>query len=260
MTGARNARNVILIDVTCGRYGRTMAAQLPGAMLVDFTQTSPGECTRLLSRADVVVVGVWRDDGSHTAPLVTWLRRCDPRITIYVCDNGTRAGSLPIRAFAVAGADDLVSLCSTTELRPVIDTISKRQSAPTPAQELRELHAALPRGTASNVALHCVRNSVLMRTEADVARWFGVTVQTLNNQLRSIAMPSAGVCIRCGVEFHRAELERRGDFSREELARRLALPSAAAMRSRRNRLVQALRRTKERGAVLERLLRPADGA
>ena len=122
------------------------------------------------------------------------------------------------------------------------------------------MHATLPKGTASIVALHCVRNSVLMRSESDVARWFGVTVQTLNNQLRSIAMPSAGVCIRCGVEFHRAELLRRGDLTREELARRLELPSAGAMRSRRKRLVHTLRRTKERGALLERLLVQVENA
>lgn len=254
MTGAGNTRNVIPIDVTCGSYGRTMAGQLPGALLVNLSQTSPGECTRLLSRADAVLVGVWHEDGLHTAPLVTQLRRCDPRITIYVCDNGTVSGNLPIRAFAVAGADDLVSLCAATELRLLVRTIETRRRAPTPAQELRELRAALPKGTASTVVLYCVRNSVLIRTEGEVARWFGVTIQTLNNQLRSIAMPSASVCICCGVEFHRAELMRRGDLTREELARRLDLPSAGAMRSRHSRLVNALRRTKERGALLERLL------
>lgn len=149
MTGARHGRDVILIDVTCGAYGRTMAAQLPDAMLVNFSQTPPGEYTSLLSRADVVLVGAWRDDGSHTGPLVGWLRRCNPRITIYVCDSGTFTGSLPIRALAVAGADDLISLCAATELRSVVDAIERRRSAPTPTQELRELRAALPKGTAS---------------------------------------------------------------------------------------------------------------
>jgi hypothetical protein len=207
----------------------------------------------------VAIVGVWRDDGAHTAPLVAMLRRRDPRITIYVCGTGVDLARVPVRAFAVAGADDLVTITSSSDITNLVEAIRKRRNRPAPAQELQQLTSKLPQGVPAVVALHCVRNGVSIRHEDRVARWFGVTVQTLNNQLRSIAMPPAGVCIRCSVEFHRAELLRRGDLTREELARRLDLPSAGAMQSRRSRLLNALRRTKERGALLERLLALAEG-
>ena len=258
--GARIARDAVVIDRSCGSYSRSMAAMLPSASVVDFANASPDECTRWLSGADVAIVGVWRDDGAHTAPLVAMLRRRDPRVTIYVCGNGVDLSRVPVRAFAVAGADDLVTITSSSEITNLVEAIRKRRCTPAPARELQQLTSKLPRGVPAVVALHCVRNGVSIRNEDQVARWFGVTVQTLNNQLRSIAMPSAGVCIRCGVEFHRAELLRRGDLTREELARRLDLPSAGAMQSRRSRLVNALRRTKERGALLENLLVPADDA
>ena len=254
VSGAHHAADVVLIDASCGSYGRTVAAQLSGAAVVNFAQVSPVESARALAGADVVVVGAWRDDWTHTAPLVAMLRRCDPRVTIYVCTNGIEPARVPLRAFAVAGADDLVVISQAAGMRQVIEAIQRRRDTPTPGRELHALRAALPGSTAAIVALHCVRNGTLIRTDAQVAWWFDVTVQTLNNQLRGIAMPSAGVCIRCSVEFHRAELLRRGDLSREELAQRLQLPSAGAMQSRRNRLFNALRRTKERGALLQRLL------
>ena len=250
-------RNVdVLVDEGCGDLWagieRALAAQRP--MRVDVNHLLNQRETAILARASVLILGPRAADGASSVLLIRRLRSISPRIPIYVCTAPSADSYLHLRQFSIAGADDLMTLVVASDFRELADTVRARTMAPPPERELDVVTAGVPASEQRTLALHCLRNGHRRSLEGEVARRFQVTIQTVNHQLHTIGLPATGVLMRCGRQYHAFELERRGIRSREEIARRLGVASASALRMQRSRVRRTLAREGARGAVLLSLL------
>lgn len=212
----------------------------------------------ILSTSAVLLVGTRTSDGAPSTIAMEQIRRIDPRLAVYVCIPSQVAltGGLRSCEFVRSGADDVVALDGRGEFDRLAQLIDARLRAPSPERELRLMAEALPRGLESEVALHCIRNAFRRERDADVAKRFAVSVQTINARLRSSSEPPMGLWMRAGLQFHDRELGRRGLQSRAEVARRLNAESPSALRAQFRRAVRVLRAMGPRGRRLLLLLDP----
>jgi hypothetical protein len=255
--GAALRRQVeVIVDDGCGDLcaGIEKALESHGLLRLDVSQLVNQRDRAMLATVSVLILGPRTADGTSSIRLIEWIRSNNPRTAIYICTAPSESAYRLLRQFSIAGADDLVTLAVTSDFRDLAATVRARTLAPPPECELDLVAAELPAGAKRTLALHCLRNGHRRGLERDVARSFGMTIQTVNHQLHTIGLPTTGVLMRCGRQYHAFELERRGIRSREEIARRLDMASAGALRMQRARVRRTLARDGARGAVLLSLL------
>lgn len=212
----------------------------------------------LLSAAVVLLVGTRTSDGTTSVIAVEQIRDTDPRLAIYVCTLSALLYSEGPRSceFVRSGADDVVTLADRPKFDRFAQLIGARLCAPPPERELRLIAEHLPRSLESAIALHCARNAFRRERETDVAKRFGISVQTINDRLRSARQPSMGLWMRSGLHLHDRELGRRGIRSRADVTRLLNAQSPSALRAHFRRAARGLRDSGHRGRYLLGLLDP----
>ncbi len=255
--GAALRRQVeVIIDDGCGDLctGIEKTLEAHRVLRLDVSRLQHQRDRTMLAPVPVLILGPRTADGTSSIRLVEWIRSHNPRTAIYICTAPSESAYRLLRQFSIAGADDLMTLAETSDFRDLAATVRARTLAPPPESELDLVAAELPVGAKRTLALHCLRNGHRRGLERELARSFGVTIQTVNHHLHTIGLPTTGVLMRCGRQYHAFELERRGIRSREEIARRLDVASAGALRMQRARVRRTLARDGARGAVLLSLL------
>lgn len=245
----------VVVDVSCGELCSSIESALEShrPLRVDVGRLLETQGA-VLAGVSVLLVGARAAGTVPTARLFRRVRETNPWIAIFVCALGGRDDYMGLPLLARAGADELIVLAFLADFRALAALVSIRIRAPSPTHELSEIAKALAVVPAKSVALHCLRNSFARWREIRIARRFGVTIQALNHQLRASGLPTVGMLVRLGRQYHAQELERRGLGSREEIARRLGLDSAGALARQRRRLRRTLADEGPRGQMLLGLL------
>jgi len=253
----------VLVDGGCDDLlpliGRAIDALAVGR--IDVVSELQDRASDRLARTQILMVGCRSRTGVPSEALVDAVRHRHPHIAIYLCARDVNAMSPHVRAHALAGTDRAFALGDSPGLELLRAAVSVRVRAPAPELELRGLVRLLPPSQGRTIGLHCIRNSHVRYGASDVASWFGVDRATTNNRLAAAGLPSVLVCRAYGRLFHAKELERRGERSREQIARLLQVDSAAALRVLRARLVRRLAGGEPGRDLLEQLfVRPTSGA
>ena len=233
----------ILIDVGCGELagGFGTITQQRRACRIDLAGALDGltrELEARIANATVILVGTHASGGVPVDQTIRRIRSIAAfaAVPLFVCISLNALKDRSFLSLASAGADDFFCLDVAPDVEALRGAIRQRARLVQPLAALRALHAWLPSERRSTVvALGCVRHPFGC-TVTHLARWFGVSRDTLDDWMKRDRLPSPAKLLRCGLLLHAdALIEHRG-VRHEEAARAVGLSDAKSLASRRRTL------------------------
>jgi hypothetical protein len=180
--------------------------------------------------ASVALLGAPSPTLPGSTQMVRRLRERYPQIAMYLIAAAAATDLRVCRSGLWSGADAVLSLDGSSELRHLASLIGRRLTAPPPVRELRQASDLLSRPRLRILALYVLRNALSRHTLGAVAERFGVSLRWQFDCFMNAGVPSPGVFERLGRLMHRIELERRGVTDRRQLAERLGYSDVGQLR------------------------------